>query len=176
MSRAGNNTKIRGFATNVANYNPFTAALPEAFAEPGSSSSSPATATSTTPATTDTAPYYDEDHYIQSLALHLDQAGLPAASAHFLVDQGRVALPSARAAWSDRCNVAPSGFGMLPGTPVANRLVDSVAWIRAGGESDGQCGDVPGAPGAGEWFPGYVEQLVRNADGSVGRAVEEGRS
>ncbi|KAK7751022.1 hypothetical protein SLS62_007007 [Diatrype stigma] len=168
VSRAGNGTKIRGFATNVSNYNPFSAALPEAFAPFQSQSESESGSSSPAP-----SPPYDEDHYIQSLALHLDQAGLPAAAAHFIVDQGRVALPGARAAWSDRCNVAPAGFGMLPGTRVRSRLVDSIAWIGAGGESDGECGDVPGAPEAGEWFPAYVEQLVENADGSVGRAVEE---
>lgn len=64
------------------------------------------------------------------------------------------------------CNVAPSGFGIKPGTAVDNPLVDSIVWIKPGGESDGQCG-MEGAPRAGQWFEEYVQMLVENADASI---------
>lgn len=72
----------------------------------------------------------------------------------------------ARYDWRAWCNITPSGFGMVSGTPVNNTLVDSIVWIRAGGESDGKCG-MRGAPKAGDWFDQHVEQLVKHADQSI---------
>ena len=140
---AGNGSKIRGFSTNVSNYNPFHALVRENFTEWSNS--------------------WDESHYTQSLAPHLEAEGLPA---RFIVDQGRVAAPGARAEWGDWCNVAPAGFGIKPGTPVDNPLLDSIVWIKPGGESDGECG-YEGAPRAGAWFDEYVQMLVENAHESI---------
>lgn len=64
------------------------------------------------------------------------------------------------------CNVAPAGFGIKPGTAVDNPFVDSIVWIKPGGESDGQCG-MEGAPRAGQWFAEYAQMLVENADPSI---------
>jgi cellulose 1,4-beta-cellobiosidase len=85
----------------------------------------------------------------------------------FITDQGRVALPGAREEWGDWCNVSPAGFGARPGEGTGgNTLVDSLVWIKPGGESDGQCG-LEGAPVAGAWFDEYVAMLVENADSSI---------
>ncbi|RYP43126.1 hypothetical protein DL770_011832 [Monosporascus sp. CRB-9-2] len=143
VARAGNSTKIRGFSTNVSNYNPYSATVRENFTEWSNS--------------------WDEDHYAQSLTPHLEEAGLPT---RFIIDQGRVALPGAREEWGEWCNVAPSGFGIKPGTPVNNTHVDSIVWVKPGGESDGECG-FEGAPRAGQWFDEYVQQLVENAHESI---------
>ncbi|RYP23280.1 hypothetical protein DL765_001189 [Monosporascus sp. GIB2] len=143
VAQAGNNTKIRGYSTNVSNYNPYSAIIRENFTEWSNS--------------------WDEDHYAQSLAPHLEEAGLPT---RFIIDQGRVALPGARKEWGDWCNVAPSGFGIKPGTPVNNTLVDSIVWVKPGGESDGQCG-LAGAPRAGVWFDEFAQQLVENAHETI---------
>jgi cellulose 1,4-beta-cellobiosidase len=140
---SGNNTKIRGFSTNVSNYNPFNALVRENFTEWSHS--------------------WDESHYATSLAPHLIAEGLPA---RFIIDQGRVAQPGARQAWGDWCNVAPAGFGPQPGTPTNNTLVDSLVWVKPGGESDGP-GGMDGAPPAGAWFDEYVQMLVQNADSSI---------
>ncbi|KAK4185597.1 endo-beta-1,4-glucanase [Podospora australis] len=135
--------KIRGFATNVSNYNPFNAKVRENYTEWSNS--------------------WDESHYATSLAPHLEAAGLPA---HFIVDQGRVHLPGARAEWGEWCNVEPAGFGPAPSTNTNNTVVDAIVWVKPGGESDGQCG-FAGAPRAGEWHDEYVQMLVKNADPSV---------
>lgn len=132
--------KIRGYSTNVSNYNPFNAKVRENY--------------------TEWSPSWDESHYASSLAPFLEAEGLPS---NFIVDQGRVALPGARAEWGDWCNVAPSGFGELPGSKTNNTHVDSIVWIKPGGESDGRCG-LEGAPAAGAWFDEYVQMLVKNAD------------
>lgn len=73
---AGEGKKVRGFVTNVSNYNPFNAAVRENYTEWSNS--------------------WDESHYASSLAPHLEAEGLPA---HFIVDQGRVHLPGARKEW-----------------------------------------------------------------------------
>ncbi|KAK7928636.1 hypothetical protein PG985_005634 [Apiospora marii] len=140
---AGNSRMIRGFSTNISNFNPFKATVKDSFAESSDS--------------------FDESHYTSSLAPYLEAQGLPT---RFIVDQGRVAQPGARAKWGDWCNVTPAGFGMRPGTKVDNPLIDSIAWIKPGGESDGQCG-MAGAPIAGAWFDKYAQMLVKNADASV---------
>jgi cellulose 1,4-beta-cellobiosidase len=135
--------KIRGYSTNVSNYNPFQALIRENY--------------------TEYSPSWDESHYADSLAPYLEAEGLPS---NFIIDQGRVALPGARAAWGDWCNVAPSGFGPIPGTPTNNSHIDSIVWIKPGGESDGECG-LAGAPYAGGWFESYTEMLIKNADASL---------
>jgi cellulose 1,4-beta-cellobiosidase len=73
---AGEGKKIRGFVTNVSNYNPFNATVRENYTEWSNS--------------------WDESHYATSLAPFLETEGLPA---HFIVDQGRVHLPGARKEW-----------------------------------------------------------------------------
>jgi cellulose 1,4-beta-cellobiosidase len=73
---AGEGKKIRGFVTNVSNYNPFNAVVRENYTEWSHS--------------------WDESHYASSLAPFLEAEGLPA---HFIVDQGRVHLPGARKEW-----------------------------------------------------------------------------
>jgi cellulose 1,4-beta-cellobiosidase len=76
VKMAGEGKKVRGFVTNVSNYNPFNAAVRENYTEWSNS--------------------WDESHYATSLTPHLEAEGLPA---HFLIDQGRVHLPGARAEW-----------------------------------------------------------------------------
>ncbi|RYO39068.1 1,4-beta-D-glucan cellobiohydrolase [Alternaria arborescens] len=132
--------KIRGYSTNVSNYNPFQAKVRENY--------------------TEYSPSWDESHYATSLATYLEAEGLPS---NFIIDQGRVALPGARAEWGEWCNVEPAGFGALPGSKQNNTNVDSLVWIKPGGESDGACG-LAGAPAAGAWFDEYVQMLVKNAD------------
>ncbi|GAB1315297.1 1,4-beta-D-glucan cellobiohydrolase cel6b [Madurella fahalii] len=140
---AGEGKKIRGFVTNVSNYNPFNAAVRENYTEWSNS--------------------WDESHYALSLAPHLEAEGLPA---HFIVDQGRVHLPGAREEWGEWCNVEPAGFGPAPTTKTNNTVVDAIVWVKPGGESDGECG-MEGATRAGEWFDEYAQMLVKNAHASV---------
>ncbi|KAH7084873.1 1, 4-beta cellobiohydrolase [Paraphoma chrysanthemicola] len=132
--------KIRGYSTNVSNYNPFNAKVRENY--------------------TEYSPSWDESHYASSLSPFLEAEGLPS---NFIVDQGRVHLPGAREIWGEWCNVEPSGFGVLPTTNTNNTHVDSLVWIKPGGESDGACG-LEGAPAAGAWFDEYTQMLVKNAD------------
>lgn len=139
MQKAGSNARIRGYSSNVSNYNPYQTNNPP-----------PYTAGSPSP---------DESRYADSLANALRQRGLPT---NFIIDQGRVALPGARSEWGEWCNVAPSGFGQPFTTNTNNGNVDAIVWVKPGGESDGTCG-MSGAPQAGAWFDTYAQMLITNA-------------
>ncbi|KFA62585.1 hypothetical protein S40285_05821 [Stachybotrys chlorohalonatus IBT 40285] len=143
VEAAGNNATIRGFSTNVSNYNPFVAEVREDY--------------------TEWSPSWDEDHYTRALAPYLEELGLPT---RFIVDQSRVHLPGARAEWGEWCNVAPAGLGQPQETDSGNPYIDALTWVKPPGESDGRCG-LEGAPAAGQWFDEYVQMLVENAHPDV---------
>jgi endoglucanase len=82
--------------------------------------------------------------------------------AHFVIDTGRngngprgvddVGGPN----W---CNPPGRALGDYPTTDTGQPLVDAYLWIKAPGTSDGTC---RGAPPAGQWWPHYALELVRN--------------
>ncbi|OZJ02950.1 hypothetical protein BZG36_04615 [Bifiguratus adelaidae] len=149
---------IRGFSTNVANYNAFHAATPD-----------PITQGSSTP---------DEESYIAALTPHLQALNVPA---NFVTDTGRNGVQGIRQAWGDWCNVKGAGFGVRPTTNTGVANVDAFLWVKPGGESDGtsnssaarydfHCGQSDAAqpaPEAGTWFDAYFQALVKNANPSL---------
>ena len=64
----------------------------------------------------------------------LTSEGFPA---HFIVDQGRSGQQGLRDQWGDWCNVVNAGFGTRPTTNTGSSLVDSIVWVKPGGECDG---------------------------------------
>jgi endoglucanase len=82
---------------------------------------------------------------------------------HFVVDTGRNGNGARQAdggrgpAW---CNAAGRALGRDPTTNTRQALVDAYLWIKVPGVSDGACR--PGAPRAGQWWPDYALELVRN--------------
>ncbi|KAK0119372.1 hypothetical protein ONS95_010823 [Cadophora gregata] len=137
--------KIRGFATDVSNFNPYIANPRANYTEWSHS--------------------FDELNYAQSLAPHLAAAS-PSLPAHFIIDQGRSGLQNTRTEWGEWCNVR-AGFGIRPTTDTGSELVDSIVWAKPGGESDGACGPMiegKGAPRAGLWWNDYAVELVKNAE------------
>ncbi|KAK4225676.1 family 6 putative glycoside hydrolase [Podospora fimiseda] len=143
LQKAGSNAKIRGYSSNVSNYNPYSTNNPPSF--------------------TAGSPSADESRYATSLGNALRQLGLPT---NFIIDQGRVAMDGARKEWGEWCNVSPAGFGQPFTTNTNNANVDAIVWVKPGGESDGQCG-MGGAPRAGAWFDEYAQMLVRNAHSDI---------
>ena len=95
-------------------------------------------------------PNYDEIHYInvstqscrgdtiytldQALAPKLSSQGFPA---HFIVDLGRSGVQGIRQQWGDWCNVKGAGFGIRPTLNTGSNLIDSIVWVKPGGECDG---------------------------------------
>lgn len=109
---AGSPARVRGLATNVANYNAFSIA--------------------TCPSYTSGDSNCDENRYINSLAPLLTSNGFPA---HFIVDTSRNGVqPTQQQAWGDWCNVIGTGFGVRPTTSTGNSLVDAFEWVKPGGE------------------------------------------
>ncbi|KAF9885953.1 hypothetical protein FE257_012128 [Aspergillus nanangensis] len=153
---ANSPASLRGLATNVANYNAFSA--------------------TTCPSYTQESNVCDEKTYINNFGPQLASAGW---DAHFIVDTGRNGnQPTGQVEWGDWCNVKNTGFGVRPTTETGDALVDAFVWVKPGGESDGtsdtsaarydaHCGlaaALQPAPEAGTWFQAYFAQLLTNAN------------
>jgi cellulose 1,4-beta-cellobiosidase len=156
VAQAGGADKIRGFATNVSNYDSLRGG-DIARLEPSD-------------------PCPDELTYVEKLSASLAEVGIVGKG--FLIDtsrNGRAGIKSKSGSW---CNVAGAGLGERPqASPVPG--VDAYLWIKPPGDSDGgsdpsapgydaNCGaasadSLPGAPRAGQWFNAQVLQLVDNA-------------
>ena len=70
----------------------------------------------------------------QALAPLLQNGGF---NAHFIVDQGRSGVQDIRVQWGDWCNIDGAGFGTRPTTNTGYDYIDSIVWVKPGGESDG---------------------------------------
>ena len=105
----------------------------------------------------------------------LESEGFPA---HFIVDQSRSGVQDIRQQWGDWCNIKGAGFGIRPTTNTGSAYIDSIVWVKPGGESDGTSNssaprydstcslsdaDQP-SPQAGTWFQEYFETLVTKAN------------
>ena len=160
LAQAGGVDKVRGFATNVSNYDTLRGG-DIARLEPSD-------------------PCPDELTYVDKLAASLAEVGI--AGKGFLIDtsrNGRAGIKSKSGSW---CNVAGAGLGERPQASPAPG-VDAYAWIKPPGDSDGgsdpsapgydpSCGaDAPdslrGAPRAGQWFAAQLLQLLDNASPPV---------
>ncbi|KAG9001254.1 hypothetical protein FRB95_011350 [Tulasnella sp. JGI-2019a] len=150
--------RVRGLATNVANYN----ALQVATADPITAGDN----------------NYDELLYINALAPTLASNGFPA---QFITDMGRSGVQGIRVAWGDWCNIKGAGFGLRPtssGLPTS--YLDAIVWVKPGGECDGTSNSsaprydstcslsdaLQPSPQAGAWFEAYFEMLLTNANPS----------
>ncbi len=155
LDDAGGADKIRGFATNVSNYDP-----------PAGGDAKRLEASN---------PSADEITYTQKLAESLAKEGI--ANKGFIIDTSRSGRGGIRTKGGSWCNVKGAGLGERPrATPEPG--IDAYWWVKPPGESDGASdpktpgfdkgcvGDdaAPGAPRAGKWFTTYFVQLVTNAN------------
>lgn len=155
LDMAGGADRIRGFATNVSNYN----ALDGNWGWKLESSN----------------PCPSEYCYVEKLNETLEAAGIRGKG--FLIDTSRNGVAEARTNWGHWCNIKGAGLGERPA--IAPRpLVDAYYWVKPPGESDGvsdpkaprfdaYCSSqdsAEGAPQAGEWFASYFLELVDNAN------------
>ncbi len=157
LAQAGGADKIRGFATNVSNYDTLHGG-DIARLEPSD-------------------PCPDELTYVEKLAGSLAEAGITGKG--FLIDTSRNGRAGIKTKSGNWCNLAGAGLGERPQASPAPS-VDAYWWIKPPGASDGgsdpgapgydaKCaGDstdsLPGAPRAGQWFPAQFLQLVDNAN------------
>jgi cellulose 1,4-beta-cellobiosidase len=155
LTSAGGFDKVRGFATNSANYNILRGNDGQVL-DPSN-------------------PCPDELTYVQKLGETLAAAGM--TNKAFLVDTARNGRGGIRTKWGNWCNIRGAGLGERPlASPSPG--IDAYYWIKPPGESDGvsdptaprydaMCSSsdsVTGAPQAGQWFPAYFADLAKNAN------------
>jgi endoglucanase len=77
---------------------------------------------------------------------------------HFVIDTSRNgAGPTSDDQW---CNPPGRALGEKPSATTADASVDAYLWIKAAGESDGNCN---GGPSAGTWWPEYALGLAQRS-------------
>jgi cellulose 1,4-beta-cellobiosidase len=154
LTAAGGADKIRGFATNTANYTELHE-QPELYDYQFN-------------------PCHDELTYVQKLTAQLATVGI--ANKGFIIDTSRNGRGGIRKQWGSWCNVQGAGIGERPVADPQSGL-DAYFWVKPPGESDGtsdasaprfdpSCANpdaTPGAPQAGTWFNPSFINLVKNA-------------
>jgi cellulose 1,4-beta-cellobiosidase len=154
LTQAGGANKIRGFATNVSNYNTVSGKDGKKLG----------------PAN----PCPDEESYVKQLSAALTKEGI--SGKHFIIDTARNGKV-VRGSWSSWCNIKGAGLGPRPqAAPMP--LVDAYVWVKPPGESDGTTDEksarfdhgcksvdsMPNAPEGGQWFTEHFLEMVRNAE------------
>ncbi len=155
LDMAGGVNLIRGFATNVANFN--TVSDDDGKKLDRSN------------------PCPDEESYVRRFNDTLKRVGIKHKG--FVIDTARNGKGGIRHKWGAWCNVKGAGLGERP-RAVDDAPIDAYFWVKPPGESDGvsdptqprfdaNCRSVdsaPDAPQAGTWFPAYFADLVKNAN------------
>jgi cellulose 1,4-beta-cellobiosidase len=155
LTMAGGANRLRGFATDVSNYDPAKdPTAPKRVAEYAAN---------------------DELGYVNDLAAALDRAGLPGKG--FVIDTSRDGRPNIRTAAGNWCNIKGAGLGERPRANPVPR-VDAYLYVKVPGESDGtsdpkakrfdeNCTSddaTPNAPEAGKMFDSFLIDLLKNAN------------
>lgn len=164
LTLAGGASKIRGFSTNVAGYQPL------------------GSMTSTDDPCRLGGQYnfaINEVKYVSLLDASLNAAGI--TGMHYIIDTGRNGVISSRGDCSNWCNIKNAGLGVPPTSNTASSgltNIDAYFWVKPPGESDGtsdtsaprydyHCGSVDSmipAPEAGHWFSEAFVTMVNNAN------------
>jgi cellulose 1,4-beta-cellobiosidase len=186
-------TKMRGFATNVANYQPVGALCPwepdqgyrNGFCLNGKHKEHPC-CMDACKLESQYNPANNELNYAQELTKAAK--AMLSWDAVAIIDTGRNGVPDMRSDCSNWCNPRNSGAGWASTAETNNSMIDAFFWLKTPGESDGcsqllpsgdacprydtMCGSAdsigtrsgePKAPEAGQWFDYQVKQLAANA-------------
>jgi endoglucanase len=76
---------------------------------------------------------------------------------HFIIDTSRNGV-GGNGEW---CNPRGQALGAFPSTETGRPLVDAFLWVKAPGQSDGECN---GGPPAGRFWAAYAVELARNRE------------
>lgn len=156
LDMAGGAHLIRGFATNVSNFN----TLSDADGKKMDRSN----------------PCPDEHSYVHRLSDTLKRVGIKKKG--FIIDTARNGKGGLRHKWGAWCNVKGAGLGERPRAIIDDEPLDAYFWVKPPGESDGvsdptqprfdancrSADSAPNAPQAGAWFSAYFADLVKNAN------------
>lgn len=167
INLAGGASKIRGFATNVANYQPLGSMTDTN--DPCNLAGQYNFAT-------------NEVKYVSLLDASLVSAGI--TGMRYIIDTGRNGVINARSDCSNWCNIKKAGLGLPPTSNTASSgltNIDAYFWVKPPGESDGtsdtnaarydfHCGSADSflpAPEAGHWFSAAFVSMATNANPSL---------
>jgi len=178
-------SKLRGFSTNVANYQPIGIACPQTGYCLNGQHQTDACCADPCHLESQYNPGNNEMNYVMELANAFSNAGM---QPHFIVDSGRNGVTNMRADCANWCNIRGAGVGLVPTTNTNSTYIDAFYWLKTPGESDGctqtlpdgsQCARFdsfcgssdsigsqsgePRAPVAGNWFDYQIKQLAQNA-------------
>ena len=184
--------KLRGFATNVANYQPLGEMCPWSGASDrndyclNGQHQSESCCADPCKLEGQWNGCNSELNYVQLLTKQFSAAGM---DPYVVVDTGRNGVGDMRQDCAHWCNARGAGVGRLPTTETGNSSIDAYLWLKTPGESDGctqtlpdgsacarfdsMCASVdaigsrsgePHAPEAGKWFDYQIKQLAENAD------------
>jgi cellulose 1,4-beta-cellobiosidase len=185
--------KMRGFATNVANYQPLGIMCPWAPDQGYRNAYCLNNQHADAPCCADPCKLEsqwnagnNELNYAQMLAKAAN--GTLAWNVQIIIDTGRNGVSDMRKECSNWCNARGAGAGVHSTAETGHDLIDAYFWLKTPGESDGctqilpdgkpcprydsMCGSVdsigsqssePRAPEAGAWFDYQVKQLAANA-------------
>jgi cellulose 1,4-beta-cellobiosidase len=187
IANLGIASKLRGYATNVANYQTVGTMCNTTDSNYclNAGRGQPCCAD---PCNEETNynPCNNEMNYIRNMNASLTQ--YTKVAPFFITDTGRNGVANMRQDCANWCNIRGAGVGQMPTTNTGNSLVDAFYWLKTPGESDGctqqlpdgtncarydsfcgssdsigsQSGE-PRAPVAGQWFDYEVKQLATNA-------------
>lgn len=179
-------SKVKGFATNTANYQPVGIQCPYYdYCRGGANAGAPCCED---PCDLITQYNYGNNELNYVLFLHNKTVeAVPGFDPTFIIDTGRNGVVNMRKSCSNWCNIRNAGVGRNPTTDTKVAIVDAYLWLKTPGESDGctntlpdgtqcprydsMCGSVdsigselgePRAPEAGGWFEYQVKQLAAN--------------
>jgi cellulose 1,4-beta-cellobiosidase len=164
LNKAGGANKIRGFVTNLANYQPLGTL---------SSSDDPCNLKS------QYNQAINEVIYVNMLSQSLSNAGI--RDKRFVIDTSRNGVTNMRKDCSNWCNINNSGFGRRPTADTSFtglNIIDALFWVKTPGESDGtsdsgaprydfHCSSSDSktpSPQAGQWFDEFFVMEAQNAN------------
>jgi cellulose 1,4-beta-cellobiosidase len=179
---------LRGFTTNVANYQPLGVQCKVVGWCLNQMHQSDPCCVDPCKLEGQYNPSNNEHNYAAELQAEFRKR-MPGFSPTFVIDTGRNGIADMRSNCANWCNIRGAGVGHLPTTNTANTtLIDAYFWLKTPGESDGctqtlpdgsQCARYdsscdspdsigsrqgePRAPEAGQWFDYQVKQLATNA-------------
>jgi len=186
-------SRLRGFATNVANYQPTGVMCPTLNGPDGQpyclSNPKSTNVCCNDPCNLETQynPCNNEMNYIAWLNYTFVSQN-PGFQPYFITDTGRNGISNMRSDCANWCNIRGAGAGQKPTANTGVDVVDAFYWLKPPGESDGctqtlpngqqcprydsMCGSTdsigsqanePRAPQAGNWFDYEAQQLAQYA-------------
>jgi cellulose 1,4-beta-cellobiosidase len=185
VSSLGIVNKLRGFSTNVANYQPLGVPCPSVGYCLNNQHPNDPCCSDPCRLASQYNPAVNEQNYVLELTSVFLSAGI---QPYFIVDTGRNGVPDMRSDCANWCNIRGAGIGLRPTTNTNSTYIDALYWLKTPGESDGCtqvlpsgnncprfdsfCGSTdsigsrsgePRAPQAGNWFDYQIKQLAANA-------------